>query len=103
MKHFLIKYRFQAGTEEQWRDNIVRFVAALNSDPELAGKISYRSMRNAKGADCYHLATVADDSVNKLLQSREFFARFSAGVKSAAGGEVEVVPLEIVAETRNAL
>ena len=101
MKHFLIKYQFTVGSEEQWHQDIARFIAALDADPELAGKISYRCMKHRAGADCYHLATVTDDSVNKLLQSREFFQRYTEQAKSAAGGSLEVVPLEIIAETRH--
>jgi hypothetical protein len=101
MKHFLIKYQFKAGSEEQWHQDIARFIAALDADPELAGKISYRCMKNRGGSDCYHLATVTDDSVNKILQSREFFSRYTAQAKFAAGGEVEVVPLDIIAETKD--
>lgn len=100
MKHFLIKYQFKVGSEEDWHRQIAQFIAALDSDPELAGKISYRCMKNRDGADCYHLATAADDSATKILQSREFFSRYTAQAKTAAGGEVEVVPLQIIAETK---
>ena len=49
MKHFLIKYRFQNGSPEDWHREIKRFIAALDSDPACAGKISYRCM---KAGDC---------------------------------------------------
>jgi len=99
MKHFLIKYQFKAGSEEQWHADIARFIAALDADPALAGKITYRCMKHRGGADYYHLATAADDGANKLLQSREFFARYTAQAKFAAGGSVEVLPLDVIAET----
>ena len=46
MKHFMIKYRFANGTTEEWHREIGRFIAALDIDPGLKGKISYRCMKN---------------------------------------------------------
>jgi len=100
MKHFLIKYRLKNGSEEQWHQDIVRFISALDNDPALRGKISYRCMKRRGGSDYYHLAVAADDHAIQALQSREFFSRYTEQTKLAAGGEVEVLPLEIVAETR---
>jgi hypothetical protein len=34
-------------------------------------------------------------------RSREFFSRYTEQTKLAAGGEVEVLPLEIVAQTKH--
>jgi hypothetical protein len=90
MKQFLIKYRLKSGSEERWHQD---------NDPALRGKISYRCMKSRGGSDYYHLATAADDDAVKLLQAREFFLRYTEETKRAAGGEVEVLPLEIVAET----
>jgi hypothetical protein len=100
MKHFLIKYRFTDGSEERWHQDIVRFIAALDEDPALRGKISYRCMKHRGGSDYYHVAAAADEQAIKALQSREFFSRYTEQTKVAAGGEVEVLPLEIIAETK---
>jgi hypothetical protein len=99
MKRFLIKYRRTGGSEEQWHRDIARFIAALENDPEVKGKISYRCMKRRDGADYYHLAAASDDGAIKALQSRDFFARYTEETKTAAGGEVEVFPLDIIAET----
>jgi hypothetical protein len=98
MKHFLIKYRVKDGLEERRRGEILRFIAALDGDPALRGKISYRCMKVRESSDYYHLVAAADDAV-PILQSREFFSRYTAETDAAADGEVEVLPLEIVAET----
>ena len=100
MKHFLIRYRRKDGSEEQWHQDIVRFISALDNDPALRGKISYRCMKGRGGSDYYHLAAAADDDAIKALQSREFFSRYTEQTKLAAGGEVEVLPLEVIAETK---
>jgi hypothetical protein len=99
MKHFLIKYRFTNGSEEQWHQDIVRFISALDNDPDLKGKIAYRCMKSRSGPDYYHLAAAADEHAVETLQSRDFFARYTGLTDLASGGGVEVVPLEIIAET----
>ena len=99
MKHFLIKYRLKNGSEEQWHQDIAGFISALDHDPALSGKISYRCMKIRGGSDYYHLAAAADEDAIKALQGREFFSRYTEQTKLVAGGEVEVLPLEIIAET----
>jgi len=102
MKHFMIKYRFAdgIGSREAWHQEVARFVAALDSDPAVKGRIAYRVMtaKNESG-EYYHLAGAADDAAIKALQSQEFFTRYNAETRRVGGGVVEVVPLEIVAET----
>ena len=100
MKHFLIKYRFRNGSREDWHQEIARFIAALEGDPTLRGRISYRCMKaKNESDDYYHLAAAADEDDVKALQANEFFARYTEATKKAAGGSVEVLPLEIIAET----
>jgi hypothetical protein len=99
MKHFLIKYHFKSGSEEEWHRDIARFIASLEKVPALQGKISYRCMKRRGGSDYYHLAAAADDQAIKTLQSQDFFAGYTERTKLAGGGEVEVLPLEIIAET----
>ena len=99
MKHFLIKYSFKNGTAEEWHRQMGRFIAALEGDPALKGRISYRCMKAKNGTDYFHLASVADDEAPKDLQGREFFTRYTEQTKHVAGGSVEVVPLDIVAQT----
>ncbi len=100
MKHFLIKYRFQDGSPEAWRDEIERFIAALEADETLNGRIAYRCMKadNSSG-EYYHLAATADDEAAKALQQRDFIKLYTAETKRVSGGTVEVLPLTIIAET----
>lgn len=100
MKHFMIKYHRKNASQDEWHQEIARFIAALDSDPELTGKITYRCMKGRDGSDYYHLAGAADEQAVKALQSRAFFSHYTEKTKQTAGGEVEVLPLEIIAETR---
>jgi hypothetical protein len=99
MKHFLIKYRLINGDREQWHRDIAAFIDAIQTNPALNGRISYRCMRSREGADYYHLAAAADEQAIKALQSSDFFKRYTERTRHVAGGEVEVLPLEIIAET----
>lgn len=99
MKHFLIKYRFKNGTAEAWHEHISAFISALDSNPAVKGKISYRCMKEQEGAGYYHLASASDPEAVKALQQQDFFKRYTEETKSVAGGEVEVLPLQIIAET----
>ncbi len=56
MKHFMITYRFANGTTEAWHREIQKFISALDNDPELKGKISYRCMKNRDDSGYMHLA-----------------------------------------------
>jgi hypothetical protein len=100
MKSFLIKYRFQNGSEETWHRDIAEFISALDNDATLQGKISYRCMKSRDGADYYHLAIAVDDEAVKSLQSRAFFTSYTEKTKRAGGESVEVLPLELIAETK---
>ncbi len=100
MKYSMIKYQFANGTTEDWHREVARFVAALDGDPELKGRISYRVMKNRDDASYFHLAAAADDAAVKTLQSRDFFKAYQAKTREvAANGNVTVTPIEVIAET----
>ena len=100
MKHFMIKYQFTNGTTEEWHQEVGRFIAALDSDPDLKGRITYRVMKNRDDSSYFHLTAAADDQAVKTLQQRDFFKHYTAATrKAAAGGEVTVTPIEVIAQT----
>jgi hypothetical protein len=101
MKRFLIRYtyRLDDASVGEWHRRVAQFISALENDPELKGRITYRCMKTRDGADYYHLAEAADDEAIKALGQREFFKRYTEETKRVAGGAVEVSPLETVAET----
>jgi hypothetical protein len=100
VKHFLIKYRFKDGSPDAWREQIERFIAAVEADGTLNGRIAYRCMKADNGSnEYYHLAAAADDEASKALQSRDFFKAYTEETKRVSGGTLEVLPLAIIAET----
>ena len=99
MKHLMIKYQFANGTTEEWHREIGRFIVALNSDPELKGKIIYRCLKNRDDSSYYHLAAATDEQAIKTLQQRDFFKHYTEKTRQVAGGDVVVTPIELIAET----
>ena len=99
MKHFMIKYQFADGTAEEWHREIARFIAALDNDPELKGRIIYRCLKNRDDASYFHLASAADEAAVKTLQGRDFFKHYTEKTRQVAGGDVAVTPIELIAET----
>ena len=100
MKHSMIKYQFANGAAEDWHHEVARFIAALDGDPELKGRISYRVMKNRDDPSYFHLASVMDDAAVKTLQSRDFFKAYQAKTREvAASGNVTVTPVELIAQT----
>ena len=99
MKYNMIRYQFANGTPEDWHREVARFIAALDSDPDLKGRIGYRVMKNRDDSSYFHLASAADDSAVKTLQARDFFKHYTEKTRQVAGGEVTVTPIELIAET----
>jgi hypothetical protein len=56
MKQFLIRDRLTNGTPDAWHQDAAKFIAALDSDVDLKGRISYRVMKTKDGSDYYHIA-----------------------------------------------
>ncbi|HMI17763.1 MAG TPA: hypothetical protein VK526_15625 [Bradyrhizobium sp.] len=99
MKHFMIKYQFTNGTTEEWHREIGRFIAALDNDPELKGKIIYRCMKNRDDSSYYHLAAAVDEQAIKTLQARDYFKHYTERTRQVADGDVVVTPMELIAQT----
>jgi len=100
MKYFMIKYRLEQGTAAEWHQDIAHFIAALDGDSDLQGKIAYRCMKVRDGNEYLHIAAAADGTAIKTLQQRDFFASYTEKTNHVSGGGVVVVPLELVAQTR---
>ena len=100
MKYSMIRYQLANGAEEAWHREVARFIAALDGDPELKGRINYRVMKNRDDSSYFHLAGVTDDAAVKALQSRDFFKAYQARTReAAANGNVTVTPVELIAQT----
>jgi len=101
MKQFLISYRFAEGSsEEAWHQEVHRFIAAIEADADLSGKLSYKCFKSLKGPEYYHLATPVDEATTELLGTKEFFKKYTEETERVSGNTVTVTPLELVAGTK---
>lgn len=99
MKYFMIKYHSKGESPDQWHTRVKQFIAAIDAQPDLEQRITYRCFKMKDGLDYFHIAGAADDGAVKVLQSKDFFKGYSEATRDAAEGEVTVVPLELIAET----
>ena len=102
MKRFLVTYEFRLedNAVEAWHRRVEEFIAALASDPELKGRVTYRCMKARGRAVYYHIAEAQDDEATQALVQSDFFKRYNEETKRVAGGEVEVSALDTIAETQ---
>ena len=100
MKNFIITYNFTEGTEADWHAEINKFIAAVEADPELQGNISYTCYKSTKGPEYYHMVTVADENIPKILGERDFFKHYTEKTEWVGGGNVQVTPIEQIASTK---
>jgi hypothetical protein len=57
-------------------------------------------MKNRDDSSYCHLASAADEQAVKTLQQREFFKHYTEKTRQvAAGREVVVTPIDLIAET----
>ena len=99
MNQSVITYTFKASERDAWHREVAAFIAQLDSDPDLKGRIAYRCLKERKGDRYFHFAAAADEAAVKALQGKAFFRAYQEATRSAGGGEVEVIGLESIAET----
>jgi hypothetical protein len=102
MKRFLIRYTFSLDDDsvDEWHEHVAAFIAEIENDPELTGRLSYRCLKIRDGREYLHLAEPTDDEAIAVLQGREYFKRYTEESKRVGGGSIEVSPLETIAETK---
>jgi hypothetical protein len=102
MKRFLIEYTFSVDPSQAdaWHREVAAFIANIDADPELRGKLRYRCMKAKTGSRYVHIAEPADDETVQALNRREWFQRYTAETKRVAGDTLTVSGLETLAETQ---
>ena len=73
MNCFLISYTFSEGAEEDWHQEINKFISSLEDSDELRGKVSYTCFKSKKDNQYYHIAKTADEEATKILGQQLFF------------------------------
>jgi hypothetical protein len=101
MKYSIIRYEFANGSEAEWHAEIARFIAELDHDPIIAGRIAYRVTRSRDGNIYTHLTAATDDEAVKALQKSAFFKHYQEATRRVAkDGKVDVTGVDVIAETK---
>ena len=94
----LIQYNYD-GDEGAWMAAVEEFTAAIDADPALAGKFSYRVNIAADGVGRVHVGRWDAEETVAHLQGQDFFKRFAAKIGEFAGGAPNATRLRLAAET----
>jgi hypothetical protein len=97
--HHQVHLRPRRGCAADWHRHIAEFIAALDADPELRGKIRYRVTKSRESDDYFHAVEAADDAVVKALGTRDFFKRYTEETRRVAAGTLSVQGVDTIAET----
>ena len=81
MYGILIQYDYD-GDEGEWMAACEAFVSAIDADPRLKGKFSYRINKSADGVGRVHVGSWDTEETVKHLQSQDFFKAFAAKVET---------------------
>ena len=81
------------GEEAAWEQATSNFIAAIDQDPELAGRLHYRVNRAREGGRRVHWGWWDDPEIVPILQSRDYFKEFTARVREMAGRTLTTIPL----------
>jgi len=94
----LIQYDYD-GDESAWQTAVEGFVTAIDADPDLRGKFSYRVNTAADGVGRVHVGRWDKEETLAHLQAQDFFKQFAAKVGEFAGGSPNVTRLRQAAGT----
>jgi hypothetical protein len=75
-----------SGDEAAWKKATSDFIAAIDSDKEIAGRLHYRVNKARDGNRRVHWGWWDSPETVAKMQSRDYFKTFSAKVREMAGG-----------------
>ena len=99
MVYSQIRYTLNTPSE-LWEQEVMAFIEAVDSDPSLSGRISYRSFKGADGVSFYHMSGAADAGALAELMAKPFFKEYAARVKAVSKIGPEVTQLNLVGGTK---
>ncbi len=98
MDGILIQYNYD-GEEAPWLAAVEAFIAAVDGDPALAGKFSYRVNVASDGVGRVHVGQWDSEETLAHLQSQEFFKTFAGKIGEFSGGGPNASRMRLAAET----
>ena len=99
MLYSFIRYTTQ-GPSEEWEREVNAFIAAIDGDPSLRGRISYRCFKEKDGVSFYHAAAAVDDAAVADLKEKPFFKPYSTKLRAVAKSGPEFTQMQLVGGTK---
>ena len=98
MRGITITYEYD-GPEEEWRAAMDAFIAAIDGDPDVAGKFTYQVAVADDGKTRFHWGRWDTQETLKTMQSRDYFAEFAGKVREFSGGGPTNTAHDVVTKT----
>ena len=98
MIYSLIEYRLKEPSEA-WEGEVLAFIHAIDREPSLRGRVSYRCLRHQDSVTYCHLAAAVDDSAVNDLKRMEFFKPYSERLRAVAQTGPDFTKLQLVGGT----
>ncbi len=88
-----------SGDEAVWQKTIADFIAAIDTDAEVAGRLHYRVNKAREGNRRVHWGWWDKPETVAKMQSRDYFKTFSAKLREMAGDTLTTIPVTRHGET----
>ncbi len=98
MRGITITYEYD-GPEDSWNEAVQTFVAAIDADPDVAGKFTYQVAVADDGKTRIHWGRWDSQETLQTLQSRDYFGAFAQKVREFAGGQPSNVGANVAFKT----
>ena len=98
MRGITITYEY-SGDENQWREVMDRFIAAIDNDPGAAGKFTYQVAVADDRKTRFHWGRWDSADTLAHVQSQEYFKEFAGKVREFAGGSPSATGHDISTKT----
>ena len=98
MIYSLIEYRIKEPSET-WEREVLAFIQAIDGDPSLRGRISYRCLKQQDGVSFCHLAAASDESAVEELKRKPFFKPYSERLRAVAESGPKFTKLAVIGGT----
>jgi quinol monooxygenase YgiN len=100
MRSITIRYQYE-GPEEDWREVVGDFIAALDADPDVSGKFEYQVSVADDGKSRVHWGRWDSQETLKKMQASDYFKIFAERLKELAGGTPETFATDVVLKTKS--
>ncbi len=98
MRSITMRYEY-SGPEDEWRAVVGAFIETIDADADVAGKLTCQVAVADDGKSRIHLGRWSSQETLRTMQLREYFARFSDGLRRLIGGQPSNTSTEVVMKT----